>query len=226
MSVVCQIFDALALGYAEACAARPQIGSAPSSPDARGRAARLAAPALSPQVLLDCQIQSFSHLLAINTARLCLNCRHKSIATAFPVTNSVCCLQCSRLSARFGMMLGKSLPAEPATAASSYQPLSWHACRWQAMLQHSACVTWHLMYRHQCCDWLLANSAGSGGEGAALAARRGSHWHSVPRGACFLLSAPIQMPMSQILYAFHNAHIPSCSAAAAAAYGFTAAACV
>ena len=52
MSVVCQTFDALALGYAEACASRHQLGSVPSSPDARGKATRLAAPALSPQVLL------------------------------------------------------------------------------------------------------------------------------------------------------------------------------
>lgn len=51
MSVVGQVFDALALGFAEACAARPHLSSTPTSPDARGRALRLA-PALSPQVLL------------------------------------------------------------------------------------------------------------------------------------------------------------------------------
>ena len=51
MSVVGQVFDALALGYAEACAAWPHHSSTPTSPDARGRALRLA-PALSPQVLL------------------------------------------------------------------------------------------------------------------------------------------------------------------------------
>lgn len=51
MSVVGQVFDALASGYAEACAARPLHSSTPSSPDARGRGLRLA-PALSPQVLL------------------------------------------------------------------------------------------------------------------------------------------------------------------------------
>ena len=51
MSVVGQVFDALALGYAEACAAQPRHSSTPSSPDARSRGLRLA-PALSPQVLL------------------------------------------------------------------------------------------------------------------------------------------------------------------------------
>lgn len=50
MTVVWQVFDALAMGYAEACAARPYQSSTPSSPDARGRALRLA-PALSPQVM-------------------------------------------------------------------------------------------------------------------------------------------------------------------------------
>ena len=49
MTVVWQVFDALAMGYAEACAARPYQSSTPS-PDARGRALRLA-PALSPQVM-------------------------------------------------------------------------------------------------------------------------------------------------------------------------------
>lgn len=51
MSVVGQVFDALALGYAEASAARPHHSSTPSSPDARAKGLRLA-PALSPQVLL------------------------------------------------------------------------------------------------------------------------------------------------------------------------------
>ena len=50
MSVVRQIFDSIALGYAEACAARPQTNNVPTSPDARGRALRLSAPALTPKV--------------------------------------------------------------------------------------------------------------------------------------------------------------------------------
>lgn len=50
MAVVGQVFDALALGYVEACAARPHQSSTPSSPDARGKTLRLA-PCLSPQVL-------------------------------------------------------------------------------------------------------------------------------------------------------------------------------
>ncbi|KAL3156053.1 hypothetical protein ABBQ32_013041 [Trebouxia sp. C0010 RCD-2024] len=51
MCTVKQVFDACALGYAEACAAppSPHQGFIPSSPETRGRALRLAAPALAPQ---------------------------------------------------------------------------------------------------------------------------------------------------------------------------------
>ncbi len=50
MTSVWQIFDAIAQGYGEACAAKPGSSSVPVSPDSRGRALRVGMPVLSPQV--------------------------------------------------------------------------------------------------------------------------------------------------------------------------------
>ncbi len=52
MASVWQIFDAVALGYAEACASKQGSSGVPVSPDSRGRASRLSMPVLSPQVWL------------------------------------------------------------------------------------------------------------------------------------------------------------------------------
>lgn len=49
MRSIRQIFDTVASGYAEACAAKTGNSGTPASPDSRGRAVRLAMPALSPQ---------------------------------------------------------------------------------------------------------------------------------------------------------------------------------
>ncbi|KAL0046520.1 hypothetical protein WJX82_002723 [Trebouxia sp. C0006] len=49
MASVWQIFDAVALGYAEACATKQASSSVPVSPDSRGRASRLNMPVLTPQ---------------------------------------------------------------------------------------------------------------------------------------------------------------------------------
>lgn len=51
MAFVWQMFDALAVGYAEACAGRPSSSATPVSPDSRGRAVRSGMPSLSPQEL-------------------------------------------------------------------------------------------------------------------------------------------------------------------------------
>ena len=50
MRSIRQIFDTIASGYAEACVAKAGNSGTPASPDSRGRAVRLAMPALSPQV--------------------------------------------------------------------------------------------------------------------------------------------------------------------------------
>ncbi len=52
MASVWQIFDAVALGYAEACATKQASSSVPVSPDSRGRASRLNMPVLTPQAWL------------------------------------------------------------------------------------------------------------------------------------------------------------------------------
>ncbi len=49
---VWQIFDAVALGYAEACASKQGSSGVPVSPDSRGRASKLSMPILSPQAWL------------------------------------------------------------------------------------------------------------------------------------------------------------------------------
>ena len=52
MPSVWQIFDAVALGYAEACAGKQASSGVPVSPDSRGTASRLSMPVLSPQAWL------------------------------------------------------------------------------------------------------------------------------------------------------------------------------
>ncbi len=52
MASVWQIFDAVALGYAEACATKQGSSGVPVSPDSRGRASRLNMPVLTPQAWL------------------------------------------------------------------------------------------------------------------------------------------------------------------------------
>ena len=51
MGTMRQVFDAVAYGYAEACALRAVVNGTPASADGRGRTIRLAMSALSPQVL-------------------------------------------------------------------------------------------------------------------------------------------------------------------------------